>query len=140
MSNGNIFFTKDNLVLSLPLIGVCTSYAFFKFVPLPIGVPLIVGVGLVLHLRSKFHARRLEQTASEIDDNIINELSADDDRKKAKTKAKMAKKERKANERLKQRLSIEKKLERQAAADEDEDEDDALLDSFAKRPNGKKKK
>mmetsp|Transcript_19874 Transcript_19874/g.24530 ORF Transcript_19874/g.24530 Transcript_19874/m.24530 type:complete len:140 (-) Transcript_19874:170-589(-) len=139
MSNGNIFFTKDNLVLSLPLIGVCTSYAFFKFVPLPIGVPLIVGAGLVLHLRSKFHARRIEQSVSEIDDNIINELSADDDRKKAKSKAKLAKKERKANERLKQRLSVEKKLERQGGGDDDEDEDDALLDSFAKR-NGKKKK
>jgi len=155
-------------VLSLPLILVCASYvgeveivifhqyvfltrsasqkqAFFKFVPLLFGLPLLAAIVLVYRLNAKLKARQAEKSAKDVIDNsVVDELTAEEDRKKAKTQEKLAKKERKANEKLRQRIKEEKKnfsntaVKAKSRKDEDDDEVDNLL-TFAKGSREKKK-
>jgi len=106
---GGIFFNQENLILSLPLISVCTIYAFFKYVPLQFGVPAVIGVGFFFQLRARILARRAEKAQNEIDESLVKDLTADEDRAKAKAEAKATKKQNKAQEQLRQRLAAEKK-------------------------------
>lgn len=146
----NIFFTSENLVLSLPLLVVCASYAYFKYVPFVIGLPVLAAFALLVQVRSKLRARKVQKSLNEIDESLVKELSAEDDLKKAKFEAKALKKERKASEKMRQRIAAEKKAATTASAPpgtrtsqpviEEEDMDDTLQ-TFAKgsRAKGKKK-
>eukprot|EP00568_Trieres_chinensis_P000330 CAMPEP_0183306856 /NCGR_PEP_ID=MMETSP0160_2-20130417/15024_1 /TAXON_ID=2839 ORGANISM="Odontella Sinensis, Strain Grunow 1884" /NCGR_SAMPLE_ID=MMETSP0160_2 /ASSEMBLY_ACC=CAM_ASM_000250 /LENGTH=114 /DNA_ID=CAMNT_0025470325 /DNA_START=142 /DNA_END=483 /DNA_ORIENTATION=- len=104
-----IFFNQENLILSLPLITLCTTYAFFKYVPLQYGVPALIGLGLLLKLRAKIISRRADRAQKDIDESLIRDLAEDEDRIKARDEAKASKKQQKANEKLRKRLSAERK-------------------------------
>eukprot|EP01082_Thalassiosira_pseudonana_P001145 g429.t1 g429 contig10:18450-19173(+) len=132
-----IFFNADNLVLASPLIAICTTYAFFKFVPLQYGLPFIGAVALLIQARNKIIASR--STDEHIDKTIVKDLVSDEDAIAAKENAKKEKKQRKANQKLKERLKAERKNvanKKREIADDDEDE---LIDSFAKGSRGKNK-
>mmetsp|Transcript_26167 Transcript_26167/g.37534 ORF Transcript_26167/g.37534 Transcript_26167/m.37534 type:complete len:153 (+) Transcript_26167:195-653(+) len=142
MSN-NIFLTSENLAFAMPLILICIVYAYFKLIPLKIGVTLLVVLAGFLKVRSDNKIRRAEKALVEVvDDAMIQELAKDELEKSLKSKKAAAKKQQKADEALRQRLKNEKKVENQQkqqsksskrSSKEDEDDDDvnALL-TFAK--------
>uniref|UniRef100_A0A7S4MHX0 Uncharacterized protein n=1 Tax=Odontella aurita TaxID=265563 RepID=A0A7S4MHX0_9STRA len=134
-----IFFNQDNLILALPLLSVCAIYAFFKYIPLQYGVPAVIGVGIFLQLRAKVLARRAEKALTEIDESLVNDLTADEDKVKAKVAAKAAKQQLKAQEKVRQRLNAERKGTGRAAEGENE-EGDENISTFAKGGRGKQKK
>merc|ERR1719245_2210116 len=134
MSN-NIFFTQENLVFSLPLIFVCVVYAYIKFVPLLIGIPLVFVLILFYQFYSKLRECRVGKSLNE-DEKIVKELTAEEDKKKARMLGKQARSNRKANEKLRQRLKEEKKAEAMNVAkkkkdDPDDDYDESTLLTFA---------
>ncbi|GMH96682.1 hypothetical protein TrVE_jg6654 [Triparma verrucosa] len=97
-----IFFNADNLKLALPLITLCVVYGFFKFIPLQIGVPLVVFLILGYKFRqSRITAERLAVVNSLEKEGTDNEkaykmLMEEEERRvfneKAKKKKKLAKK------------------------------------------------
>lgn len=134
-----IFFNQDNFILSLPLLSVCAIYAFFKYVPLQYGVPAVIGVGIFFQLRAKVLARRAERAQNEIDESLVKDLAADQDKAKARAVAKAAKKQMKAQESVRQRLAAEKKAGAGGAEGEME-EGDENISTFAKGGRRKQKK
>lgn len=126
-----IFFTQENFVLAFPLIAVCSTYAFFRFIPLQIGLPLVGTISLLIQARAKFIASR--STDEHIDKTIVQELVSDEDALFAKQEAKASKKQRKADQRRMERLKAERKKAanggKEAADDEDEGE---MIAKFAK--------
>lgn len=133
----NIFFTQDNFVLAFPLIAVCATYSFFKFVPLKIGLPLVGVIALMLQARNKIKENR--STDEHIDKTIVKDLVSDEDAITAKLEEKAAKKQRKADEKLRLRLAAERKTAgRKKEADEEGDERE-LMSAFAKGSRGKSK-
>lgn len=149
-----IFFNNDTLILALPLIVLCTSYAFFKLVPLHIGVPIIGVAFLFYRMNAKLSQRRVEQSLNKVmDDSFVQELEGDEKEKtQKKSVAKKAKKEKKTTDTIRQRLNAEKKAEqanssgdkKSAVADDDDDDwdEDAAMMTFAKgnKDAGKKKR
>jgi len=145
----NIFFNNDTLVLSLPLIVLCSFYAFVKLVPLVIGIPLIGVAILVYQMHVKIKRRRAEQSLTKVmDESLVEELEVEGKEKQQKKAAKKAKKDKKASDKLRQRLKDEKKAEQQngggakVAQEEEELDDDAAMLTFAKggRASTKKKR
>ncbi|KAL7546233.1 hypothetical protein ACHAWF_009567 [Thalassiosira exigua] len=125
----NIFFTRENFVLAFPLLAVCSTYAFFKFVPLTFGVPIIVTLSLLVQVRAKLIASR--STDEHIDNTIVKDLVSDEDALLAKKEAKAEKKQRKADQKLRERL----KAERRNAANkkrDNADDDEGDVGKFAK--------
>lgn len=126
----NIFFTEGNFVLASPLLAVCSIYAFFKFIPLKIGVPIIVTLSLLIQARAKLIASR--STDEHIDKTIVKDLVLDEDAFVAKQEEKKQKKQRKADQKLRDRLKAER---RKAANGKDAGEDDdegEMISKFAK--------
>mmetsp|Transcript_21705 Transcript_21705/g.47308 ORF Transcript_21705/g.47308 Transcript_21705/m.47308 type:complete len:138 (-) Transcript_21705:2083-2496(-) len=107
MRENALLFTPDNFVLSLPLIITTALYAFFKFIPLPVGVPLLIAGGVFLQARAKLRKRQ-DLQSNEMDESVLKELSADDDKKKAKQTAAALKRERKAADKLRRRITSDK--------------------------------
>jgi len=142
-----IFFTQDNLILSLPLISVCVVYTYIKFIPLIVGIPLLGVFALLVHLYSKYRQYKVEKSLTEIvNEDVVKELTLEDDIKKNKEQNKKTKKDRKTNDKVRQRLKEEKKKNnsKQNKSNDDNvdnalDEDDALL-MFAKGSRDKQKK
>mmetsp|Transcript_17261 Transcript_17261/g.37257 ORF Transcript_17261/g.37257 Transcript_17261/m.37257 type:complete len:136 (-) Transcript_17261:4445-4852(-) len=126
-----IFFTQENFVLAFPLLAVCSTYAFFKFIPLEIGIPIIGALSLLIQARAKLIASR--STDEHIDKTIVKELVSDEDALTAKQEAKAEKKQRKADQRKMERL----KAERRKAANynketADDDDDGEMIAKFVK--------
>ncbi|KAL3792487.1 hypothetical protein HJC23_008409 [Cyclotella cryptica] len=133
----NIFFTHENLVLAFPLLAVCTTYAFFKFIPLKVGIPLVGAIALIVQTRNKIIASR--STDEHIDKTIVRDLVSDEDALAAKQEAKAEKKQRKADQKLRERLKAERKKESNKNEMGDEDEDADIINAFAKGSRGKVK-
>lgn len=133
MRENALFFTPDNLVLSLPLLLTTALYGFFKFVPLTVGVPLLLIGGLFLQTRARIRQRQ-DLRSNDIDESIIKELSAEDDRKKAKKTAAALKRERKAGEKLRLRIASDTALAAAGDTVEAKDDDDEdMLNTFVTR-------
>ena len=133
----SIFFNHENFVLAFPLIAVCTTYAYFKFIPLKFGIPFIAGVVLIVQTRNKIIASR--STDEHIDKTIVKDLVSDEDALAAKQEAKAEKKQRKAEQKLRERLKAEKKKGAGKQNNEGDDDDDADIGKFAKGSRGKAK-
>uniref|UniRef100_A0A7S2R948 Uncharacterized protein n=1 Tax=Eucampia antarctica TaxID=49252 RepID=A0A7S2R948_9STRA len=110
--NGNIFFTRENLVLSLPLITLCTSYAYFKFIPLDIGLPILSGLYILYKIYSSLRYRAIEkkeQKIANLDEALLKELAADEFEEEEKNTKKNVKKQNQKTEKARQRLAAGKK-------------------------------
>jgi len=128
-----IFLNNESLILALPLITLCSVYAFFKYVPLIIGGPSILFVCLVFWARSKLRERRSAQSLSAVmvDDTAFQSLTMTKSKKK-KVKQSLGK----VNKSEKSIKAAEKKVENVLV--EDDEDDDVDLSTFANI--GKKKK
>ena len=118
-----------------------TFQVYFKYVPLKVGIPILVGLFIVFQIRTQFLAHRAKKLHN-LDEGTIQELAGDDDVKDAKAAA-LAKKQRRTKQNVKQRLAKEKKLAaknggKKATAVE-EDDDGEQLEMFAKGSRNKKK-
>mmetsp|Transcript_36925 Transcript_36925/g.42961 ORF Transcript_36925/g.42961 Transcript_36925/m.42961 type:complete len:154 (+) Transcript_36925:76-537(+) len=106
-----IFFNREALVFSLPLVTLCGGYAYFKYVPLQYGGPLLASIIGFLYLRSVIRARQVEKSVSEpVDENLVRKLTGEDKIGTSGSKA-AEKKKKKAEEKLKQRLKEERRKE-----------------------------
>uniref|UniRef100_A0A7S2PF72 Uncharacterized protein n=1 Tax=Skeletonema marinoi TaxID=267567 RepID=A0A7S2PF72_9STRA len=132
-----IFFTRDNFVLAFPLLAVCSTYAFFKFIPLQYGLPVLGVIALTLKARNKIIESR--STDEHIDKTIVQDLVSDEDALIAKQNEKAQKKLRKSEQKLRERLKAERRNtanKKKEAADEDDDGE--IITAFAKGDRGKK--
>lgn len=127
----SIFFTQENFVLAFPLIAVCFTYAFFKFIPLEYGLPIIGTLALLIQARAKLIESR--STDEHIDKTIVKELVSDEDALLAKQEAKEQKKQRKADQRKLERLKAERKKAANGRKETADDDDDGeMIAKFAK--------
>jgi len=139
-TGSSIFVNMENFVFALPLISLCSLYAYFKFVPLNIGLSLI-GAGIVLYkattgIKNRAIEKKEEKIAN-LDENLLRELAADEMIKEERQKKAAAKKKNKADIKAKQRIAAQKKQETRAGRDEDDDDGD--LATFVRKSNGKKR-
>lgn len=134
-AQGNIFLTTENLAFSMPLILVCTTYAYFKFVPLEYGVPALAGIFVLFQIKAQFKTLR-EKKIENMDETDINDLAnelMDEDDEDAKKKEAEDLKIQKKKARLAERLAAEQRKAEKAAkrsqgkkkttADDDDDVD-----------------
>jgi len=141
--NNNIFLTTENLAFSMPLILVCSLYAFFKYIPLQYGLPALVILVVVYQLKARVKAHS-DAKLEVLDEDFVKELVGDEGNADASKKEEIAKKQRKQLAKLEIRLAQEKKAaakqagmtkkekKAQKAQEESEiDEDEAML-MFAK--------
>jgi preprotein translocase subunit SecF len=140
-TGGSIFFNKQNVVFTLPLVAICAVYAYFKFIPLHVGLSIIGGAIVIFKIHSSIQTHKIEKQEEKIaklDDSFLKELAADELMKEEKEKQKAAKKKVKADAKAKQRIAATKKKEKQQNQNQnDDDEDDADYAAFVK---GSKKK
>jgi hypothetical protein len=150
---GNVFLTTENLAFSMPLILVCSTYAYFKIVPLEYGIPAIAGLFVIYQIHGQLKTLR-EKKIENMDETDINDLAAelegDDNDDAAKKKADDALKVQKKKARLADRLAAEQRKEEKAAkrtqgkkkkgGDDDDDDVDAAVFAKGGRTNTKKKK
>mmetsp|Transcript_5289 Transcript_5289/g.5050 ORF Transcript_5289/g.5050 Transcript_5289/m.5050 type:complete len:160 (-) Transcript_5289:135-614(-) len=149
-SGGSIFVNKQNLLFAMPLISVCSIYAYFKFVPLNIGLSLI-GAGIVIYKTVtgiKSHAvDKKEKKIANMDESFLEELAADELQKEKTDKKKEAKKKQKAGNKAKSRIAAEKKKAKAKANkngggnrnEEEDDDDDTDVSTFVTRKSNKKR-
>jgi hypothetical protein len=108
----NIFVNKENFAFALPLISLCSIYAYFKYVPLHVGLS-IIGTGIVFYkVTSSVKTRaieRKEEKIANLDESLLKELAADEIEKSEREKQKAANKKAKAQTKALQRLAAEKK-------------------------------
>jgi len=135
-----IFFNRDSLILSLPLILLCSTYTFFKYVPLQYGVPVVISAGLLLQLRAKMAAGKVTRAQREMDERLERDLAIDEERMKSQSAAKAAKKQNRSNEKTRQRAAAVKRNGGGGNGGDEEDDDDADVTTFAKGGRGKPKK
>lgn len=146
---GNIFLTTENLAFSMPLILVCGTYAYFKFVPLQYGVPVLVGLFLIFQIQGQIKTLR-EKKIENMDDTDIDDLALElegvdaDAKKKAAEEEKIKLQKKKA--RLADRLAAEQRKAEKAAKrnqgkkkNSGDDDDDVDASVFAKGSRNKKK-
>jgi len=136
-SQGNIFLTTENLAFSLPLILICGFYAFFKYVPLYMGVPILGGLFIVYQINAQLKAQR-DKKLTNMDAQAINELAKElegEDRSSETEDAK-AKKLAKKKAAIQHRLAVEARREEKKKGkkkkSDDDDDDDVALDTFVK--------
>eukprot|EP00934_Nitzschia_sp_Nitz4_P000087 Nitzschia sp. Nitz4//scaffold76_size158648//151066//151722//NITZ4_002571-RA/size158648-processed-gene-0.220-mRNA-1//-1//CDS//3329557920//87//frame0 len=137
---GNVFLTYENLAFSLPLIGVCTVYAYFKFIPLQFGLPILGGAFLLYQAKTAVKAQQ-DKKLQNMDEKTMEDLALElegekkDDDAEAKAKA-LAKK--KAAIELRLAAEARKEAKRSKSKKGKDDDDDIALDTFAR--GGTKKK
>mmetsp|Transcript_16990 Transcript_16990/g.20750 ORF Transcript_16990/g.20750 Transcript_16990/m.20750 type:complete len:151 (+) Transcript_16990:98-550(+) len=138
----SIFLNKENLVFSMPLICVCTVYAYVKYLPLNLGLS-VIGAGIVIYKVSSYLKTRAiekkEEKIANLDESLLEDLAADEINKEKEDKQKAAKKKVKEQNKVRQRIAAEKKkqINRGTAAKEDDD-DNEDISTFVKA-KGKKK-
>ncbi|CAB9499306.1 expressed unknown protein [Seminavis robusta] len=132
---GNIFLTTENLAFAMPLLLLCGSYAYFKYLPLEYSLPGVGIVGAILFFQAQTQARKNEKL-SNLDEATIRDIVGEEEEEdiaKGKPPAKgksKAQKERK-----------NKKNGKQSGQDDNDDDDgDDDLQAFAKGSRGKQKK
>merc|ERR1711957_951675 len=125
----SIFFTRDNLVLAFPFLAMCSIYAFFRFIPLEIGIPIIGSLSLFIQARAKIIASR--STDEHIDKTIVKDLVSDEDALLDKIERKAEKKQRRVEQRKMERLKAERKKALHNNK-EDDDDDGEMVTKFAK--------
>jgi len=138
-----VFCNKQNLVFSLPLIALCSIYAYLKFIPLHIGLPIVGVIGLLYKITSSLKVRAIERKERKIialDDDLMKELAADEILKETKAEGKAAKKQAKAESKARQRIATEKKAKKSSQEEPDNDDDNENLAMFAKGARNDKKK
>jgi len=149
-SGGSIFVNKQNLLFAMPLISVCSIYAYFKFVPLNIGLSLI-GAGIVIYKTVsgiKSHAvEKKEKKIANMDESFLEELAADELQKEKIEKKKELKKKQKAGNKAKSRIAAEKKKANKMNGggggnnrnEDEDDDDDTDVSAFVARKSNKKR-
>mmetsp|Transcript_1038 Transcript_1038/g.1302 ORF Transcript_1038/g.1302 Transcript_1038/m.1302 type:complete len:152 (-) Transcript_1038:778-1233(-) len=142
----NIFLTYENLAFSLPLLFVCTSYAYFKFIPLYIGLPILGLIGVFFQLKSTLRKHK-EKKLQNLDEDFVRELAGDPDEADKIKAAEIAAKTRKAKVKLEQRLAQERKVKakqqdakKKKNSSKVADDDDDEYETFAKGSRKKKSK
>mmetsp|Transcript_8806 Transcript_8806/g.12934 ORF Transcript_8806/g.12934 Transcript_8806/m.12934 type:complete len:155 (+) Transcript_8806:166-630(+) len=146
-TGGAIFVNKENLLFALPLILLCSAYAYFILVPLNIGLSLIGAVIVIYRLTSGIKTRAIdkkEEKIANLDENLLKELAADEMLQEEIAKKQAAKKKSKAGNKAKQRIAAQKKKEKSrnksnGGGDDDDDDDDGDLSTFVKKSNKKRK-
>mmetsp|Transcript_99015 Transcript_99015/g.285726 ORF Transcript_99015/g.285726 Transcript_99015/m.285726 type:complete len:144 (-) Transcript_99015:190-621(-) len=137
---GNIFLTTENLAFSLPLIAVCGTYAYFKYIPLNIGLPVLGGLFLLYQISVQVKNQRNKRLQN-MDDRAINDLALQlEDEEPSETDDAAAKKLAKKKAAIQRRLAAEAKKESKQKGrkkKKQDDDDDVDLDTFVKA--GKKK-
>eukprot|EP00428_Durinskia_dybowskii_P040710 CAMPEP_0170274608 /NCGR_PEP_ID=MMETSP0116_2-20130129/37278_1 /TAXON_ID=400756 /ORGANISM="Durinskia baltica, Strain CSIRO CS-38" /LENGTH=146 /DNA_ID=CAMNT_0010525859 /DNA_START=15 /DNA_END=455 /DNA_ORIENTATION=+ len=140
---GNIFLTTENLAFAFPLIFVCGSYAYFKYVPLHIGLPILGGLYVLYQIRAQIQAQR-DKKLTNMDEKAISDLAKEleGEDKTSETEDAKAKKLAKKKAAIQHRLAAEarkeeKKKAKKKKSDDDDDDDDVALDTFVK-PSKKK--
>mmetsp|Transcript_13477 Transcript_13477/g.37914 ORF Transcript_13477/g.37914 Transcript_13477/m.37914 type:complete len:154 (+) Transcript_13477:133-594(+) len=143
---GNIFLTTENLAFAMPLIFVCSTYAYFKIVPLKYGIPLLAVVFVMFHVKGQVKTLR-EKKIENMDESDINDLALEfEDDKDDNRKKEEEKKLEKKKARLAERLAAEQRKEEKAAKrnqgkkKKDDDDDDGDVAVFAKGYRNQKKK
>ncbi|CAJ1940124.1 unnamed protein product [Cylindrotheca closterium] len=139
-AQGNIFLTAENLAFSLPLLLVCGTYAFFKFVPLQYGIPVLGGLALLIKMQSQVQAQRDEKLTKMDDkaiDDLANELEGEEKSDKDNKKKLTAKKRAQVEQRLAAERKQYAKQNKKGSADDDDGDD--YLETFAKGGTKKKK-
>jgi len=93
-NQGNIWLTTENLAFAMPLLVVCATYAYFCFVPLKIGIPILVGIFVIYQIQVRIKTLR-ENKIQNMDENDINDLALElnDDDEEGKKKGGGRKKE-----------------------------------------------
>lgn len=144
-----IFFTKENLQLSLPLLAITGTYAYFRFLPLVVALPLLGVLAVVYkayqsYLSTKRVAilRSLEKDATIAAKSAIDELMEDEEKKDREAEEKKKKKQNK-----KKQKEIQDRKKKNAPAPvsqslsvDDDSDDDADFDySSIVRSNKAKK-
>jgi type IV secretory pathway VirB10-like protein len=142
--------------------------AYFKYIPLNIGIPILGAVAIVAWLRSLVkrrksllfvickapflhsppHSALLEQDKKleNLDEDFIKELAGDNDQDDKKKADQEAVKSRKAKAKLEQRLAQERKEQNKQTnsgkhktkGTSGEDDEDEALETFVKGTRGKK--
>eukprot|EP01083_Nonionella_stella_P020253 56149_1 len=145
----NVFVNKENLVFSLPLISVCSIYAYFKYIPLNFGLS-VIGAGIVIYkVTTSLKARAIEKKEEKIanlDESLLQELAADEINREQQEKQKAAKKKLKADNKARQRIAAEKKKSqngKKSSSQEDNDDDDGGAEdvsAFVRGNRGGKKR
>lgn len=116
---------------------MCSTYAFFKFIPLKIGLPFIGTLSLLIQARAKLIASR--STDEHIDKTVVRDLVSDEDALLAQKEAKAEKKQRKADLKLRERLKAERKRAANGNKENADDDDDGeMIAKFAKGSRKKK--
>lgn len=144
---GNIFLTTENLAFAMPLILVCSTYAYFKIVPLKYGIPILAGIFVILQIQGQIKTLR-EKKIENMDESDINDLALEleDDEDVKKKEEEEGKKLQKKKARLAERLAAEQRKAEKAAkrapskkkkGDDDDDDDMAV---FVKGSRNQKKK
>lgn len=147
-----VFINKENFVFSLPLICVCTIYAYFKYVPLNFGLS-VIGAGIVIYkAKTSLKARAVEKKEEKIanlDESLLEELAADEINKEKQEKSRVAKKKLKAENKARQRIAAEKKKFKNKGkngsnnkniSNDDEDNDEEDVSTFVRGNRGGNKK
>jgi len=146
----NIFLTTENLAFSMPLILVCGTYAYFKFVPLQYGVPVLVGIFVIFQIQGQIKTLR-EKKIENMDETDIDDLALELEGEDADAKKKVADGEKlkvqKKKARLADRLAAEERKAEKAAKrnqgkkknKKEDDDDDVDAAVFAKGSRNKKK-
>mmetsp|Transcript_19453 Transcript_19453/g.24498 ORF Transcript_19453/g.24498 Transcript_19453/m.24498 type:complete len:156 (+) Transcript_19453:101-568(+) len=143
----SIFINKENLVFALPLISICTIYAYFKYVPLNLGLS-IIGAGIVIYkVTSSLKTRAIEKKEEKIanlDESLLKELAADEINREKEEKQRAAKKKLKAENRARQRIAAEKKKysngSKKQEEEEEENDDGEDISTFAQGNRRNKKR
>lgn len=137
--SNNIFFNKDNLVLALPLITLCTSYAYFTFLPLDVSIPGAIGlfifakVNYWLYSKKQSHSKENGDDTSAFNDSIVKELMEEEEEKEKSRAQKLEKKARHKQAMLSQKVAAARKAAnkrnngKSEKADKDEDETDVSM-------------
>lgn len=151
-----------NFFLShITFLDVVILQAFFKFVPLKFGLPLIALVSLIVQARAKLIASEYKtlkvmdgwinrwkiyriaylltlvlsgrSTDEHVDRTIVKDLVSDEDALLARNEAKAEKKQRKVEQKLRERIKAEKKKAASSSKDTGDDDDEGeLIAKFAK--------
>ncbi|GMH53945.1 hypothetical protein TrLO_g14786 [Triparma laevis f. longispina] len=121
-----IFFNEENFKLALPLITLCTVYAFFKLIPIFIALPLVFVSGIAY----KLHVRSTEAQRTEVISSLENESSKNEKAFKAlmeeeekAAKSKQQKKQKKETAKKSKKNETEAPKMTNTVEEEEEDSD-----------------
>jgi len=140
----NIFFTEENLVFSLPLITLTMTYAFFKYIPLMFGIPLLAVAAVAGRSYLSYRTTNqinivgsMEENAAKASASAMASLLAGEDATDAVEKKKARRKDAKKKGKGKDAAAAAEPVKETAAESDDNDDDDYDFESISqnKRKN-----